>query len=45
MAASVSRSHPVCARRVTLGVSGALTLAVGVYPEPFLRLVQSSLIR
>jgi NADH-quinone oxidoreductase subunit N len=31
--------------RVAAVVSGVLTLAIGVYPEPFLRLAQTSLIR
>ncbi len=31
--------------RVALGVSGVLTLAIGIYPEPFLRLAQTSLMR
>ena len=31
--------------RLALGVSGVLTLAIGIYPEPFLRLAQSSLLR
>jgi len=31
--------------RVALGVSGALTLAIGIYPEPFLRLANTSLFR
>ncbi len=31
--------------RVALGVSGLLTLAIGIYPEPFLRLAQTSLLR
>lgn len=31
--------------RVALAVTGVMTLAIGVYPEPFLRLAQSSLIR
>ncbi len=31
--------------RVAMGVTGALTLAIGVYPEPFLRMAQTSLIR
>jgi len=31
--------------RVALGVSGVLTLAIGVYPEPFLRLAQTSVLR
>ncbi|MEX2262929.1 MAG: NADH-quinone oxidoreductase subunit N [Bryobacteraceae bacterium] len=31
--------------RVALGVSGALTLAIGIYPEPFLRLAQTSILR
>jgi NADH-quinone oxidoreductase subunit N len=31
--------------RVALGISGALTLAIGIYPEPFLRLAQTSLLR
>jgi NADH-quinone oxidoreductase subunit N len=31
--------------RVALGVTGALTLAIGIYPEPFLRLAQTSLLR
>src|SRR5436190_6056406 len=31
--------------RVALAVSGLLTLAIGIYPEPFLRLAQVSLLR
>ena len=31
--------------RLALGVSGFLTLAIGLYPEPFLRLAQTSLLR
>ena len=31
--------------RLALGVSGALTLGIGLYPEPFLRLAQISLLR
>ena len=31
--------------RLALGVSGVLTLAIGIYPEPFLRLAQTSLMR
>jgi len=31
--------------RVALVVSGVLTLAIGIYPEPFLRLAQTSLLR
>ena len=31
--------------RVALGVSGVLTLLIGIYPEPFLRLAQTSLPR
>lgn len=31
--------------RVALAVTGVLTLAIGVYPEPFLRLAQNSLTR
>ena len=31
--------------RVALAVTGALTLVIGVYPEPFLALAQTSLIR
>ena len=31
--------------RVALGVTGVLTLAIGIYPEPFLRLAQTSLLR
>jgi NADH-quinone oxidoreductase subunit N len=31
--------------RVALAVSGVLTLAIGIYPEPFLRLAQTSLLR
>jgi NADH-quinone oxidoreductase subunit N len=31
--------------RLALGASGALTLAIGIYPEPFLRLAQGSLLR
>jgi len=31
--------------RLALAVSGVLTLVIGVYPEPFLRLAQTSLAR
>ncbi|HEV3333393.1 MAG TPA: NADH-quinone oxidoreductase subunit N [Bryobacteraceae bacterium] len=31
--------------RMALGLSGIMTLAIGLYPEPFLRLAQASLIR
>jgi NADH-quinone oxidoreductase subunit N len=31
--------------RLALGASGLLTLVIGVYPEPFLRLAQTSLLR
>ena len=31
--------------RVALGVTGVLTLGIGIYPEPFLRLAQGSLLR
>ncbi|MFY9726125.1 MAG: proton-conducting transporter membrane subunit, partial [Bryobacteraceae bacterium] len=31
--------------RLALGASGFLTLAIGIYPEPFLRLAQTSLMR
>jgi NADH-quinone oxidoreductase subunit N len=31
--------------RLALGVSGVLTLVIGIYPEPFLRLAQTSLMR
>jgi NADH-quinone oxidoreductase subunit N len=31
--------------RLALGISGALTLGIGIYPEPFLRLAQTSLLR
>jgi NADH-quinone oxidoreductase subunit N len=31
--------------RLALGVSGVLTLFIGIYPEPFLKLAQSSLLR
>jgi NADH-quinone oxidoreductase subunit N len=31
--------------RVALGVTGVMTLAIGIYPEPFLRLAQTSLLR
>jgi NADH-quinone oxidoreductase subunit N len=31
--------------RVALGVTGVLTLAIGIYPEPFLKLAQTSLWR
>ena len=31
--------------RLALGASGVLTLLIGVYPEPFLRLAQVSLMR
>jgi hypothetical protein len=30
---------------VALAVSGVLTLVIGIYPEPFLRLAQTSLMR
>lgn len=31
--------------RLALGVTGVLTLAIGIYPEPFLRLAQNSLLK
>ncbi len=31
--------------RLALAVSGVLTLAIGIYPEPFLKLAQTSLMR
>src|SRR5205823_2985062 len=31
--------------RVALGVTGALTLAIGLYPDPFLRLASNSILR
>ncbi len=31
--------------RLALGVTGVLTLAIGIYPEPFLRLAQYSLLK
>jgi NADH-quinone oxidoreductase subunit N len=31
--------------RLALGITGVLTLAVGVYPEPVLRLAQNSLLK
>jgi len=31
--------------RLALGITGVLTLAMGVYPEPFLRLAQNSLLK
>jgi NADH-quinone oxidoreductase subunit N len=31
--------------RVALGITGVLTLAVGIYPEPVLRLAQSALLK
>jgi NADH-quinone oxidoreductase subunit N len=31
--------------RVALGLTGVLTLAIGIYPEPFLKLAQTSLLR
>ncbi|HYW43054.1 MAG TPA: NADH-quinone oxidoreductase subunit N [Bryobacteraceae bacterium] len=31
--------------RLALGVTGVLTLAIGIYPEPFLRLAQTSVLR
>jgi NADH-quinone oxidoreductase subunit N len=31
--------------RLALGVSAVLTLAIGIYPEPFLKLAQTSLLR
>jgi NADH-quinone oxidoreductase subunit N len=31
--------------RLALCVSGVLTLAIGIYPEPFLRLAQTSILR
>lgn len=44
----VSEKEPLSSSfglRVALGVSGILTLAIGIYPEPFLRLAQTSLMR
>lgn len=44
----VSEKAPLAASfglRVALGVSGLLTLAIGIYPEPFLRMAQTSLVR
>lgn len=31
--------------RVALGITGVLTLAIGIYPEPVLRIAQSSILR
>ena len=31
--------------RVALAVTGVMTLAIGIYPEPFLKLAQTSLLR
>jgi NADH-quinone oxidoreductase subunit N len=31
--------------RVALGAAGVMTLAIGIYPEPFLKLAQTSLLR
>jgi NADH-quinone oxidoreductase subunit N len=31
--------------RLAVGVAGALTLGIGLYPEPFLRLAQTSVLR
>jgi NADH-quinone oxidoreductase subunit N len=31
--------------RFALGVTGLLTLAIGIYPEPFLQMAQTSLLR
>jgi NADH-quinone oxidoreductase subunit N len=31
--------------RMALGLTGVMTLAIGIYPEPFLRLAQATLIR
>jgi len=31
--------------RVALAAAGLMTLAIGIYPEPFLRLAQGSLLR
>jgi NADH-quinone oxidoreductase subunit N len=31
--------------RLALGVSGVMTLVIGIYPEPFLKLAQNSLLR
>jgi NADH-quinone oxidoreductase subunit N len=31
--------------RLALGVTGVLTLVIGIYPEPFLRMAQTSLLR
>ena len=31
--------------QMALGISGVLTLVIGIYPEPFLRLAQTSLLR
>ena len=30
---------------LALGVTGVLTLLIGIYPEPFLRMAQTSLLR
>jgi NADH:ubiquinone oxidoreductase subunit 2 (subunit N) len=31
--------------RVALAVSGVMTLAIGIYPEPFLQLARTSLLK
>ena len=31
--------------RLALGITGVMTLAVGIYPEPILRLAQSSILK
>jgi NADH-quinone oxidoreductase subunit N len=31
--------------RVALGLTGVLTLAMGIYPEPFLQMAQKSLFK
>ena len=31
--------------RLAVGVAGAMTLAIGIYPEPFLRMAQGSILR
>ncbi len=39
------RWPPASGCGVALAVTGVLTLAIGIYPEPFLRLAQTSLLR
>jgi len=47
-AAEIKEKEPMATSfgmRVALAVSGVMTLVIGVYPEPFLKLAQNSLLR